>query len=514
MQSFFSIKWFKNARIVKKLYLIIFIIAFLTIAGLIISVLPLKIYSAVRYYIVGFVFVFGLAATLIVCAIIKKIRKGVTEITVATKKVSDEWFTSPLRVHSADEIDDLISTFNQMAQNQEQVIAELKDAEIKGKKQNDRADASEKIKQAFIANMSHEILTPMNAIVGFAGLLEESEMTREQKEYIRAILKSGEFLKGLLNNILDLSKIEAGDVQLERNPINIQGIVQSAISMLRPEVNKKSLLMSHRIDENVPKQVYGDEVRLSHILLNMVSNAIKFTLAGSVHVEVYVIDDTEDMVWLGFSVQDTGIGVAAEKQTEIFESLDQVKQNHELGGIGLGLITAKHLVDLHGGDIFIKSSTPKGSDFRFLLPFYKNGLVVKEQFTKTNTPKGEVKNAQVLVADDNHLNQLLIRKVLEKRGYSVDVVDNGKMALEKFATNYYDIILMDLDMPELNGYQAATAIRNSGNEKSTIPIIAITAHATREVMEKCMDHGMNDFITKPFDAQNLHQKIMSFLINA
>ena len=456
---------------------------------------------------------------LIAISISQGIQRGLKEIIIGAEMVSKELFNTRVKVYSRDEIGVLAMAFNQMTDKLEHTISDLKDAQVKERRQNDRAEASEKIKQVFIANMSHEILTPMNAIVGFAGLLEESEMNNEQKEYIRAIIKSSEFLKGLLNNILDLSKIEAGNVQLERKPINIYDIVFNAISMLKPEVNKKSLQISHRIDTDVPKMVFGDKVRLSHILLNLISNAVKYTPVGSVFVEAYVIDNTLDITWIGFSIQDTGIGVPVEKHGRIFESLDQLRQNHELGGIGLGLNMAKHLVDLHGGDIFIKTSTPEGSDFRFLLPFYKHGPVLEGQYQLTDAdssfhPKEERKSASILVAEDNHLNQLLIIKILEKRGYQVHVADNGKIALEMLSKNNYDIILMDLDMPELNGYEATAAIRNSGDEKSNIPIIAITAHATREVMEKCIDYGMNDFIAKPFDPSDLNQKIMSFLINA
>ncbi|WP_183561416.1 response regulator [Mucilaginibacter sp. SP1R1] len=467
----------------------------------------------------------GLAVTveftgiLIAISISKGMQKGITEIIRGAGMVSKESFDTRVKVYSRDEIGVLATAFNQMTDKLEQTIADLKDAEIKAKRQNDRAEPSEKIKQVFIANMSHEILTPMNSIIGFAALLEDTEMNKEQREYIGAITKSGDFLKGLLNNILDLSKIESGKVQLERKPINIHEIVLSAISMLKPEVHKKSLLMKQRIDADVPTLVYGDEVRLSHVLLNLISNAIKYTLMGSVFVEVYVIDDTEDIIWIGFSVQDTGVGVPAEKHNKIFESLDQLRHNRELGGIGLGLSMAKHLVDLHGGDIFIKTSSPDGSDFRFLLPFYKHGAATDDQYRLTCVnesviQKEEIKSARVLVADDNQLNQLLISKVLQKRGYHVDVVDNGRLALDKLATDSYDIILMDLDMPELNGYEATAAIRNGNDAIRAIPIIAITAHATREVMAKCMDYGMNDFIAKPFDAQDLHQKIMSFLISA
>ncbi|MBB6111925.1 hypothetical protein HDF23_004698 [Mucilaginibacter lappiensis] len=468
--------------------------------------------------LIGLAFTVELTGILIAISISKGMQKGIKEIISGAKKVSEESFDTRVKVYSKDEIGVLATAFNQMTDKLEHTISELKNAKVKELRQSERAEASEKIKQVFIANMNHEILTPMNAIMGFAGLLEESEMSKEQMEYTHAIMKSGEFLKGLLNNILDLSKIESGHVQLERQPLNIHDVVHHAVSMLKPEINKKSLTISYHVDSDVPQLVLGDEMRLSHILLNLLSNAVKFTPEGSVLVEAYVIDDTDDVVWTGFSVQDTGMGIPADKQDKIFESLDQFRQNKGLGGIGLGLSMAKHLVDLHGGDIFIKTSTPDGSDFRFSLPFYKH-VVPAQQLVVENgldncTSQSEIKNTRVLVADDNQLNQLLIIKVLEKRGYCVDAVNNGKQALEKLKLNNYDIILMDLDMPELDGYEATLAIRSEDNAKNTIPIIAITAHATREVMEKCLDHGMNDFVAKPFDAQDLDQKIKAILIDA
>ncbi|MGN8070213.1 response regulator [Mucilaginibacter sp. 22184] len=467
--------------------------------------------------LIGLAFTVELTGILIAISISNGMQKGIKEIISGAKKVSEEEFDTRVKVYSKDEIGILATAFNQMTDKLEHTIYELKNAKVKERRQLERAEASEKIKQVFIANMNHEFLTPMNAIMGFAGLLQESEMNTEQKEYIRAIMKSGEFLKGLLNNILDLSKIGSGNVQLEKQPVSIRDVVHNAVAMLKPEVNKKSLAISYHIDADIPDLILGDEMRLSHILLNLLSNSVKFTHQGAVMVEAYVIDDTDDVIWVGFSIQDTGIGIPAEKQDKIFESLDQFRQNKGLGGIGLGLSMAKHLVDLHGGDLFIKTSTPRGSDFRFLLPFDKYTVIAEQPVIDNASngcaPENETKNTRILVADDNHLNQLLIIKVLEKRGYCVDAVDNGKQALEKLQQNHYDIILMDLDMPQLNGYEATAAIRGEDNGKNTIPIIAITAHATREVMEKCIDHGMNDFVAKPFDAHDLDQKIKAILID-
>ncbi|GAA3959520.1 response regulator [Mucilaginibacter dorajii] len=455
-----------------------------------------------------------LTGILIAISISRGIQNGIKAIIAGARMVEKERFVR-VKVFSHDEIGQLATSFNQMTDKLELTITNLKAEEIKAKNEKERAEASEKIKRVFIANMSHEILTPMNAILGFTLLMEESEMNNEQKEYIAAIRRSGEFLQILINNILDISKIEAGKVVLEYKPVDIHDLVKTTVSLLKPEAAKKTLSLNYKADKMIPKLVLGDGIRLSQILLNLISNAVRYTTYGSVFTDAYVIDNTGDVVWIEFSVQDTGPGIPYEKQDKIFESFDQIKQSHHLGGIGLGLSMAKHLVDLHGGKIFIKTSTSKGSDFRVILPFRKQDVKPDKQLpaiSTRQTPAGlaRIKGIRILIADDNHLNQLLIRKVLEKRNYNVEVVENGQLAVDKLTENYYDIVLMDLDMPELNGYEATTAIRNFQDEKSNIPIIAITAHATADVMEKCYACGMNDFIAKPFDAEVLHQKIMTF----
>ncbi|MDN3582952.1 response regulator [Mucilaginibacter flavus] len=455
-----------------------------------------------------------LTGILIAISISKGIQNGIKAIMTGARMVEKERFVR-VKVFSHDEIGQLATSFNQMTDKLELTITNLKAEEIKAKKEKERAEASEKIKRVFIANMSHEILTPMNAILGFALLMEESEMNDEQKQYMAAIRRSGEFLQILINNILDISKIEAGKVVLEHKPIDIHDLVKTAVSLLKPEAVKKALSLNYKIDRMIPKLVLGDGIRLSQILLNLINNAIKYTACGSVFTDAYVVNNIGDIVWIEFSVQDTGMGIPADKQEKIFESFDQIKQNNQLGGIGLGLSMAKHLVDLHGGKIFIKASNSKGSDFRVILPFQKQDVKPEQKSPQINIGQPSIglpraKGIRILVADDNHLNQLLIRKVLEKRNYDVDVVENGQLAVDKLSESYYDMILMDLDMPELNGYEATTAIRNFEGEKSGIPIIAITAHATADVMEKCYACGMNDFIAKPFDAEVLNQKILAF----
>lgn len=466
--------------------------------------------------LIGLALTVEVTGILIAISISRGIEKGLKEIIKGAEMVSKELFYTRVKVYSRDEIGILAVAFNQMTEKLEQTIAELKESETRTIKQKERAEESEKVKQVFITNMSHEIRTPMNAIIGFAYLLEHSELDEEQTEYIKAILKSGEFLQTLLNNILDLSKLEAGEVVLERKSINIYEAIDTAISMSRVDAAKKSLVINFMVDENIPKTVYGDEMRLYQILMNLITNAIKYTFIGYVFVDVLYIDETDEQVWLEFSVQDSGVGVPADKQNKIFESFEQVNKSKTFGGVGLGLSIAKRLTDLQGGKIRIRSSSLSGSDFTVLLPFYKKALIPELAATPVrnwrDTTVTNKANAKILVADDNELNRLLIARILKKHGFmNVDLAFNGTEVIEKLEGHYYDLILMDLDMPELDGYDTTVAIRSMNSDKRKIPIIAVTAHVTSEQREKCMRHGMDDFIAKPFSPDDLYQKILAVL---
>lgn len=467
--------------------------------------------------LIGLALTVEITGILIAVSISRGIEKGLKEIINGAEMVSKELFNTRVKVYSRDEIGVLATAFNNMTDRLEHTIAQLKESEARTVKQKERAEESEKIKQVFITNMSHEIRTPMNAIIGFAYLLQHSELDSEQEEYVYAILKSGEFLQTLLNNILDLSKLEAGKVVLERKAISIYEAVSTAISMSKVDAARKSLVINFLVDEKIPRIIYGDEMRLYQILINLITNAIKYTFIGFVFVEVLYIEETKEQVWVEFSVQDTGIGVPPEKQQKIFESFEQINKSKTFGGIGLGLSISKQLADLQGGKISIKSSSPGGSDFAVLLPFYKSLAANADVDTIMSVPKGAqgVNNnpeARILVADDNELNRLLISKILNKRGFfNVEIAANGREVLEKLQLSKYDIILMDLDMPELDGYETTVTIRSWNNEKRKIPIIAVTAHVSSDQRDKCMKNGMDDFIAKPFSPDDLYQKILEVL---
>lgn len=441
------------------------------------------------------------------------IEKGLKEVLKGTKAVTHGRLDTRVQVYSKDEIGELANHFNMMTNTIQQKIAELQNAEENIRREKERAEASEKVKQLFLANMSHEIRTPMNAILGFARLLEDSKLNPEQREFIEAIVQSGDNLLVILNDILDFSKIEAGKISFEETPFKFDDLIQAAITMVRPKAEAKKLKINYIQKDVIPEVIAGDPVRLSQILLNLLSNAIKFTERGSVTLSTHIVNIQGQLTTIGFSIKDTGIGIPKNLQDKIFESFEQatIGTTRKFGGTGLGLSIVKQLVELQGGRVWVVSDAGKGADFCFTLPFKaKVGeLAVKNRETiyDYSIPVG----IRILVVEDNTVNQLLVAKVLERQGFSVDIAGNGIEALDKLNIHRYDLIIMDLQMPEMDGYETTTRIRSSDKSYSTIPIMAMTAHTIKGEIEKCLALGMTDFISKPFDPEDLKKKIKHLL---
>jgi len=364
--------------------------------------------------------------------------------------------------------------------------------------------------------MSHEIRTPMNAILGFAKLLEETLETKEQQEFIRIIIKSGDDLLVILNDILDFSRLEAGKIVFENIPFNLRDIVQTTMLMMELRSNQKGIDLKYSIDKNIPEMLIGDSVRLNQILLNLVSNAIKFTEKGGINISITCADSSKDNIVLDFGVKDTGIGIPLDKQEKIFESFEQATNDtaRRFGGSGLGLSIVKQLVTLQNGEIFVESKPGIGSDFHFKLAFSKSED--KVNFAVHKQTGGTLQNGEginILVVEDNMLNQMLATKVLKKQGFETDVAENGFIAIDKLQNSNVDVILMDLQMPEMDGYEATRKIRELDSPKKDVPIIAMSAHTIKGEYERCMETGMNDFISKPFDTKELYEKIYQFVKN-
>ncbi|MET0760079.1 MAG: CheR family methyltransferase [Flavobacterium sp.] len=393
-------------------------------------------------------------------------------------------------------------------------LATLIAEEAKNKAQSSTriAESAVKAKQQFLSNMSHEIRTPMNAIIGFTKVVLKTDLTEKQKEYLTAIKISGDALIVLINDILDLAKVDAGKMTFEQTPFKMGASISAMLQIFETKIQEKNLKLVRDYDKKIPHLLLGDPVRLHQIILNLVSNAVKFTTKGKITVSVHLLNEDEDKVIIEFKITDTGIGIPEEKIKTIFENFQQATSGTSrlYGGTGLGLAIVKQLVESQGGTIVVKSKVDEGSTFCFKLPFRKTEVETEvETETETIEMDKVLKPIKVLVVEDMALNQLLMKTLLDDFGFERDIAENGKIAIEKLQTNTYDIILMDLQMPEMNGFEATEYIRKTMNSK--IPIIALTADVTTVDLAKCKAVGMNDYIAKPIDEKLLFNKIVGLI---
>ena len=371
------------------------------------------------------------------------------------------------------------------------------------------AEDAVKSKQQFLSNMSHEIRTPMNAIIGFTKVLLKTELTEKQREYLTAIKMSGDALTVLINDILDLAKVDAGKMIFEKTSFRLAASISAMIHLFETKIHEKNLRLIKKYDVQIPYVLVGDPVRLHQIILNLISNAVKFTNQGEITVEVKLLSQTSETANIEFSVTDTGIGIPENKIAHIFENFQQASSSTArlYGGTGLGLAIAKQLVETQGGTISVSSTPNEGSTFSFILPFDKTGSVSETEITIEEPMV--VKNLKVLVVEDIALNQLLMKTLLDDFGFSHDMAADGKIAIDMLKEKLYDIVLMDLQMPEMNGFEATDYIRNI--MKLEIPIIALTADVTTADLEKCRAVGMNDYISKPIDERLMYSKIVDLI---
>ena len=380
----------------------------------------------------------------------------------------------------------------------------------------DEAVAANKAKSEFLANMSHEIRAPMNSIIGFSDLLAEEDLTAEQAKYVRTIRHSAQSLLRLINDILDFSKIEAGKLDVEMVACDAAKLVEEVKTLMEGEAGKKGLDFAIRL-EKIPKCIYTDPVRVRQCLLNLVSNAVKFTEQGHVYINVSV--EGEGKEWLRIEVEDSGIGIAAEKQELIFESFSQADNDtaSKFGGTGLGLAITRRLTRLLGGNVQVQSEVGKGSVFSITLP---TGLDLNFGDTidaDAETGSGErvqgegVKQkytGKVLVAEDEASSQLLMDLLLRKTGADVEIVNNGRKVVKQASSEKFDLILMDMQLPEMDGFEVARQLRAEG---ISVPIIAITADVRKGMRGRCIEAGCNEYLSKPIARKQLYKMIEKYL---
>lgn len=429
-------------------------------------------------------------------------QRSISQLKDAIKALSPD---TELSISDSD--DDLIHIISFL---QEQ-ITKAKQLEIELIQSKDIAEKAAMAKSQFLSVMSHEIRTPMNAVIGFTHLLIHQEPRPDQMEFLNFLKFSAENLLVLINDILDFSKIEAGRVEFENVDFSLTELIKNIRLALLQKANEKNIQIKLMMDQDLPNAIIGDPVRVGQILTNLMSNAVKFTHQGKVTITATLAESKKGESTIDFEIADTGIGISPDKVESIFESFTQASSDttRKYGGSGLGLTITKRLLQLLGSDITVESEQDKGSVFNFRLTFKTS----RKQLNRHNDNEEfytlkSLKGTRLLIAEDNQINVILAKQFMKQWDVECDVAENGEIALTLVQTRDYDMVLMDLQMPEMDGYQTTRAIRElPGEQYKTLPIIALTASAMLDIQDMAFTVGMNDYVSKPFNPNELHRKI-------
>lgn len=402
---------------------------------------------------------------------------------------------------------ELFSLNQDLEKQVEERTSELRKAKIV-------AEKARNAEKTFLANMSHEIRTPLNAIIGMSHLMRDSELSNDQLDYLDILSSSANILQALISDILDLSKIDAGKIEIRNLPVNLPELIVGVEKTFKVRLDSKPVEIFTEVDPKIKNLILSDELILNQIFLNLVGNAEKFTERGKIMIRAIVVNERRDQYKIKIEIEDTGIGISESKQVEIFEEFKQATPNisSDYGGTGLGLAITKKLVDKLGGEIHVESQEQKGSKFFFILDFLKTDKLVENSkniysdeivFDKISDP--------ILIIEDNILNQKYLSKLLEKWNLPYEIAENGQVGLEMSLSKKYSLMLMDIQMPVMDGYECTKNVRITTNPNHDVPIIALTASTLLTKKQEAISNGMNDYVPKPFNPKQLADVLAKFL---